>query len=69
MRSGRYCSQRYRSALLGMLQFSLATIASFAFSMLHDESTTSMIFVIGVFGIMACLVFKLFNPSANSHLN
>ncbi len=57
------------SALLGMLQFSLATIASFTVSMLHDESTTSMIFVIGVFGIMACLVFKLFNPSAKSHLN
>lgn len=56
------------SALLGTLQFTLATIASFAVSMLHDESTTSMIFVIGVCGIMACLVFKIFNPTT-SHLN
>jgi DHA1 family bicyclomycin/chloramphenicol resistance-like MFS transporter len=46
------------SALLGTIQFSFAAITSFLVSKLHDGSLFPMALIIGVCGILACLVYK-----------
>ncbi len=47
------------SALLGMIQFSFATVMSFLISALHDGNITSMSIIIGSCGIVACTLYKL----------
>lgn len=46
------------SALLGTIQFLLATFTSFAVSKFHDGSTMTMSLIIGSCGILALLIFK-----------
>lgn len=48
------------SALLGTIQFTLATIMSLLISKLHDGNLASMTLVIGVCGILSCLVYRIF---------
>lgn len=48
------------SALLGAIQFGFATITSILISGLHDGGLGSMSLVIGICGILACVVYKFF---------
>lgn len=53
------------SALLGTIQFGLATIASLLVNKLHDGTALPMSVVIGTCGILACLIYRIFkrNPA------
>ncbi len=51
------------SALLGTIQFSLATITSFLISKTHDGSLFYMSLIIGTCGVLSFLVYKLFKKT------
>jgi DHA1 family bicyclomycin/chloramphenicol resistance-like MFS transporter len=47
------------SAMLGTIQFIIATIASLAISNLHNGTAVPITFVCGICGIASCLVYKI----------
>ena len=48
------------SALLGVIQFIFATCASFLGSKIYDGGALPLALIVGVCGILSCLVFKSF---------